>query len=51
MDEEDFMQGVEADREMRINRNLYKSKVLKKDSNANDMTRRQVKTMMMMTRG
>lgn len=30
MDEEDFMQEVEADKEMRLNMNLYKSELLKK---------------------
>jgi len=36
MDEEDFLREVEADREMRKNMNLYKSKALVSKSNAED---------------
>ena len=36
MDEEDFMQEVEADKDMRLNMNLYKSDLLKKKSEAQD---------------
>mmetsp|Transcript_16303 Transcript_16303/g.23995 ORF Transcript_16303/g.23995 Transcript_16303/m.23995 type:complete len:603 (-) Transcript_16303:177-1985(-) len=36
MDEEDFMQEVEADAEMRRNMNLYKSKSLKQNDNETD---------------
>mmetsp|Transcript_25787 Transcript_25787/g.29482 ORF Transcript_25787/g.29482 Transcript_25787/m.29482 type:complete len:601 (-) Transcript_25787:132-1934(-) len=36
VDEEDFMQEVEADAEMRRNMNLFKSKALKKKADTND---------------
>lgn len=36
MDEEDFMQEVEADKEMRTQMNLYKSEVVKKKEMTND---------------